>query len=284
MWSYLRVGLMLTVLTALLVWLGHFLGGTAGIVIALVFAACLNIGSYWFSDKIVLRATRAQPVTPAQAPELYAMVENLARKADIPTPRLFVVPDPSPNAFATGRNPQHGVVAVNQGLLDMLDRSEVEGVIAHEIGHIRHRDTLTMAIVATVAGAIMAIAMVMRFAAIFGGGSDERGASPLVLLGLAIVAPFAAMMVQMGISRVREYEADRFAAELIGTGTGLQSALRDLHKGNLVRPSRMPESAAHMCIVNPLAGVTKSLFSTHPPVEKRIAALEEVERELRSRN
>lgn len=275
---------MLTVLTALLVWLGSFLGGTLGIVIAVVFAAALNIGSYWYSDKIVLKMTRAQPVDPRQAPELHAMIENLSRKANIPTPRLYVVPDPTPNAFATGRNPEHGVVAVNQGLLNLLDKDEVEGVIAHELGHIRHRDTLTMAIVATVAGAIMAVAMILRFAAIFGGvggGDDRGGANPIVLLGVAIVAPIAAMFVQAGISRVREYEADRYAAELVGTGKGLQDALRKLHRGNQGHRSQIPEAAAHMCIVNPLSSGFAGLFSTHPAVEKRIAALDEVEAELR---
>ena len=280
--STIKVALLLTALTGLLVWLGNLFGGTGGMVIALVIAAVMNIGSYWFSDKIVLAMTRAKPVDEAEAPALYRMVRQLSERAAIPMPRLFVVPDPSPNVFATGRSPAHGVVAVNQGLLDILDRDEVEGVVAHEIAHIKHRDTLTMAIVATVAGAIMVIADIMRFSAFFGFGRDDDEGNPLAMLAMAFVAPIAAMLIQMGVSRAREYEADRAGAEIAGTGRGLQDALVKLHNGVLREPGHMPAQAAHMCIVNPFTGLRglASLFSTHPPVEERIRRLEALERDL----
>lgn len=283
--STLKVGILLTLLTALLVWLGNLIGGQAGMVIALIFAAVMNIGSYWFSDKIVLSMTRAQPIEPDQAPKLYQIVRRLADRAGVPMPRLYVVPDPSPNAFATGRNPEHGVVAVNQGLLDILDQEEVEGVIAHEIGHIKHRDTLTMAIVATVAGAVMMIANMLQFAAFFGGmrSDDEDGGNPIGMLAAALLAPFAATLIQMGISRAREYEADRLGAEIAGTGRGLRDALVKLHQGVQAVPGHTPPQAAHLNIVNPFTGLggMAALFSTHPPVEERVRRLDAMERELR---
>lgn len=281
--SVLKVGLLLTALTTLFLWIGHMLGGTGGMVIALVLAALMNLGSYWFSAKLVLKMTRAQPVARTQAPWLYEMLERLSARAGIPTPQLYLVPDPSPNAFATGRSPKDGVVAVNQGLLDLLDRDEVEGVIAHELAHIRHRDTLTMAIVATVAGAVMVLADIFRFAAIFGGG-DEDGGNPIVLLALSLIAPLAAIMVQMGVSRVREYEADKSAAQYIGTGRGLANALLKLERGASMVPGHMPPQAAHMCIVNPLKalGGLAKLFATHPPIQERVRRLQQVESELRA--
>ncbi|MBS1712822.1 MAG: zinc metalloprotease HtpX [Armatimonadetes bacterium] len=281
--STVKVAFLLTLLTGLLVWLGNLFGGTGGMVAALGIAAVLNLGSYWFSDKIVLRMTRAEPVDEAQAPELYRMVARLSERAAVPMPRLYVVPDRSPNAFATGRNPANGVVAVNQGLLDILDRTEVEGVIAHEIAHIKHRDTLTMAVVATVAGAVMVIADIMRFSAFFGFGRDDDEANPVAMLAMAFVAPIAAMLIQMGVSRAREYEADRLGAELAGTGRGLQNALMKLHNGVLQEPGHMPAQAAHLCIVNPFSGLKGlvSLFSTHPPVDERIRRLEALEPDLR---
>lgn len=274
----LKVGILLTALTALFVWVGSVLGGTGGAVIALVLAIVMNIGSYWFSDKIVLAMTRAQPIDRGSAPELYAMLERISQRAGIPTPRLYLVPDPSPNAFATGRNPEHGVVAVNQGLLDILSPREVEGVVAHEIGHIKHRDSLTMAIVATIAGAIMTVAQFFRFAALF-GGTDEEGGNPLVLLLISIVAPLAAVMVQMGISRAREFEADRAAAEFVGSPVGLENALIKLHRGVQAIPGHINPGAAHLCIVNPfsgMGGMIAGLFSTHPPIEQRLAKLREL--------
>jgi heat shock protein HtpX len=273
----LKAGLLLAAMTALFVLMGRALGGTTGMVFGLVLAAAMNLGSYWFSDKIVLRMTRAQPVEPAQAPELYAIVQRLSERAGIPVPRLFVVPDPSPNAFATGRNPQNGVVAVNQGLLDLLDRREVEGVVAHEIAHIKHRDTLTMAIVATLAGAIGMIAHMLQFAT-FLGGSDDEGQSPLGALAMALIAPLMAMMIQMGVSRMREYEADRTAALLTGDAGGLRNALLKLHAGVQQVPGHIAPEAAHMCIVNPFAGLQglANLFSTHPPVTERVRRLEAI--------
>lgn len=269
----LKVGMMLVALTGLFLLIGNLVGGTTGMIIAFALALAINVGSFWFSDKIVLKMTRAQPVDPAQAPELIEMIERLSKRAQIPTPRLYVVNDPSPNAFATGRSPEHGVVAVNTGLLQLLDQSEVEGVVAHELAHIKHRDTLTMAVVASVAGAIMMIASFARFAAIFGGG-DEDGPNPLVLLFMAIVAPLAAMLVQMGISRAREYEADKLGAEIAGSPHGLASALRKLERGVEAIPAHTPMQAAHLCIVNPLSGGgIASLFSTHPPVAERVRRL-----------
>ncbi len=281
--STLKVGFLLVALTALFVWVGNLLGGTGGMILALGLAVVMNVGSYWFSDKIVLKITRAKLLDRSQAPQLYDMVERLAQRAGIPMPRLALVPDPSPNAFATGRNPENAVVAVNQGLLDILDSPEVEGVLAHELSHVKHRDTLTMAIVATLAGAIMVLANILRFAAIFGGGDEDR--NPLVLMGVALIAPLAALVVQMAVSRSREYEADRGAAEIVGTGRGLASALVALEKGSAAIPSRMPPSAAHMCIVNPLKalGMLSNLFSTHPPISERIRRLEALEPRLHAR-
>lgn len=274
----LKTGLLLTALTGLFVWIGQMAGGTGGMLIAFGVAVVMNVGSYWFSDKIVLRAVRAQVVGRQDAPELYDMTERLAKRAGLPMPKLAIVPDPSPNAFATGRNPQNAVVAVNEGLLHLLDRDEVEGVVAHELAHVKHRDTLTMAIVATVAGAVSVIASILQFAAIF-GPRDEEGNSPLAALAVAMVAPLMAMMIQMGVSRAREYEADRLAAEMVGTGRGLRDALLRLERGVAAVPGHMPAQAAHMCIVNPFAGLggVAGLFSTHPPVAERVRRLDELE-------
>ena len=279
----LKVALLMGAITALLIVMGNALGGKVGMIFAVGMAVLMNFGTYWFSDKIVLAMTRAQPVDRNQAPELYAMVETLSQRANIPMPRLFVVPDPSPNAFATGRNPQHGVVAVNEGLLRMLDHSEVEGVVAHEIAHIKHRDTLTSAIVATAAGAISSLANLAMFASLFGGRSDDgEGGNPLVLLLSMIFGPIAAMMIQMAVSRAREYEADKFAAQIVGSGVGLRNALLKLERGVQVMPSHMAPSQAHMCIVNPLSGGgLMSLFSTHPPIAERVRKLNELEPTLR---
>ncbi|MEQ1821967.1 MAG: zinc metalloprotease HtpX [Fimbriimonadaceae bacterium] len=276
----LKVGFLLVALTALFVTIGHLVGGTGGMIIAFGLALAMNFGSYWFSDKLVLRMTGAQPVTPEQAPELYAMTERLAQRADIPMPRLYIVEDPSPNAFATGRNPQNGVVAVHTGLLDILNKPEVEGVIAHELAHIKHRDTLTMAIVASVAGGVMMLASFARFAAIFGGGNDEEGGNPLVLLLVSIFAPVAALLVQMGVSRSREFEADRMGAEIAGSGRGLASALLQLESGVDAIPGHTPPQAAHMCIINPLASMSglMNLFRTHPATADRVKKLREWEK------
>lgn len=272
----LKAGLLIAVLTGLFVGIGYMAGGTGGMLVGLAIAAVMNVGSYWFSDKLVIKMTGAQPVDERQAPELYEMVGRLSQRAGIPTPKLYIVPDPSPNAFATGRNPENGVVAVNEGLLTLLDRREVEGVVAHEIAHIKHRDTLTMAIVATLAGAISVLGMILRFGAMFAGGNDREGGSPLGALAVALVAPLMAMLVQMGVSRMREYEADRFAAEVTADPGGLRNALLKLHDGVAREPGHIPAQAAHMCIVNPFAGLqgVTNLFSTHPPVAERVRRLD----------
>jgi heat shock protein HtpX len=274
--STLKVGFLLVALTALFLWIGNMIGGSAGMIIAFALALVMNFGSYWFSDKIVLKMTGAQPVDRSQAPELYAMIERLSNRAQIPVPKLYVVEDPSPNAFATGRNPDHGVVAVNRGLLNILNEPEVEGVIAHEMAHIKSRDTLTMAIVASLAGAVMMLASFARFAAIFGGGNDEEGGNPLVLLVIALIAPLGAMLVQMGISRAREYEADRIGAEIAGNSEGLANALAKLERGVTMRPGHPPPQAAHMFIVNPFSGIGSglmNLFRTHPSTADRVQRL-----------
>jgi len=271
----LKVGLMLAALTALLIWIGNLVGGTTGVVLALAFSVFMNIGAFWFSDKIVLRMVRAEPVSRGEVPELYNMVERLSKRAGIPMPALYVVPDPSPNAFATGRSPQHAAVAVNEGLLNLLNQSEVEGVIAHELAHIKNRDTLTMAIVATIAGAVSSLAYMLHWLPFF--GSDEDGINPLGAIAMAIFAPMAAMMIQMGVSRAREYEADALGAEIAGNPHGLANALLKLEQGASLVPSNMPATAAHMCIVNPLAGAggaLMGLFSTHPPIHERVRRLQ----------
>jgi heat shock protein HtpX len=279
----LKVGLLLTLLTLAFVTVGNWLGGTAGMILALGLAVAMNVGSYWFSDRIILRITGAQPLDKASAPDLYAMTRRLAAAAAVPMPALYLVPDPQPNAFATGRNPENGVVAVNQGLLDVLSPSEIEGVIAHEIAHIKHRDTLTMTIAASLAGAIMTLINIAQWSMIFRNDENGPGLGSLLVAGL--IAPLAAGLIQMAISRSREYEADRTAATLTGSARGLIRALRTLDRTASVVPSTsMRESTAHLAIVNPLSGAKATLgrlFSTHPPLNERIAALEAVETELR---
>ena len=274
-----KVGILLTLLTAAVLLVGRALGGTQGMVIAFGLAIVMNLGSYWFSDKIVLRMTGAQPIDAQQAPDLYRMTEKLVQRAGLPMPKLYIINDPSPNAFATGRNPQNAVVAVNSGLLSLLDQREVEGVIAHELGHIARRDTLTMAIVATLAGALMLMVQIARFGALFGlgGNSDRNGNNMFTMLALIIVGPLAAMMIQSAVSRAREYEADAYAAHLTGSPDGLINGLLKLERGAAQIPNHsMSPQTAHLCIVNPFRGLggIGALFSTHPPVEQRVAALE----------
>jgi heat shock protein HtpX len=273
----LKVALLLTVLTAVFLVIGAWLGGTAGMVVALAIALAMNVGSYWYSDRIILRVTGAQPLDERSAPALAAATRRLAARAGIPAPRLYLVPDPQPNAFATGRSPDHGVVAVNQGLLDLLSEREVEGVIAHEIAHIKHRDTLTMTVAASLAGAIMTLVNIAQWSVAFGGGDDEDGPGVLGLLVAGLVGPVAASVVQMAISRAREYEADRTAAALAGTPDGLIGALQKLDwAAQRVPSASMQPAFAHLSIVNPLYGAAATLarlFSTHPPTEERIAAL-----------
>jgi len=281
MWNTLKVGLMLTALTAVFVLLGRAIGGTGGAMIAFGLAIAMNFGSYWFSDKIVLGMSGAKPLSRQAAPQLYDMTATLAQRAGLPMPKLYVIDDPQPNAFATGRNPANAAVAVNSGLLEMLERPEVEGVIAHELAHVKHRDTLTMTVVATLAGAIMMLAQMGQFAAMFGGMNrdDEDAPNPLVFLLMIVVAPLAAMLVQMAVSRAREFEADATAARLTGSPQGLINALAKLERGARTIPGHANPQTAHLFIVNPLAGVggaVAGLFSTHPPMEKRIEALRQL--------
>ncbi len=276
------IGLM-TFMTLLLVFVGAAIGGRSGMIFAFGLAVIMNFGSYWFSDKIVLGMYRAQPVTEAQAPELYSIVRTLVQKAGLPMPKVYLIPEETPNAFATGRNPEHAVVAVTQGIMRILSREELAGVIAHELAHIRHRDMLTGTIVATIAGAISMLAQMAQWSMIFGGGSrrdDNEGGSPIVALVMMIVAPIAAMLVQMAISRTREYEADKGGAALSGNPTWLANALLKLERGNQVIPMDDARPAtAHMFIVNPLhGGGMMNLFSTHPPIAERVKRLNEMAR------
>lgn len=274
----LKTIILLATLTALLMWAGQAVGGAAGLWFALVIAGVMNIGAYWFSDKIVLRMHHAQEVSPVQAPELYAMVQDLAMRANLPMPKVYVIPEEAPNAFATGRNPRNGVVAVTEGLLRILDRREVAGVIAHELGHIKHRDTLIMAIAATFAGALSMLANAAMFGSLFGGSHSsegEEGGSPLTGLLGVLIAPIAATLVQMSISRAREFIADEAAARFTGTPLALASALRKIEAWSREIPMHAGSPAtAHLFIQNPFsAGGLASLFSTHPPTEQRVARL-----------
>lgn len=281
----LKVGLLLTALTAGFVLIGQWIGGTGGMVIALVLATAMNAGSYWFSDHIILRMTGAVPLDERTAPSIFPMTRRLAERAEIPVPRLYLVPDPQPNAFATGRAPDRGVVALHQGLLDLLDAREVEGVIAHEIAHIKHRDTLIMTVAATLAGAVMTLVHLAHWTALVRGNNDSSHGTNLVgLVVAALVAPVAAGLIQMAVSRTREYAADRTAAELIGSATGLIGALKKLQLGARMIPSRsMRPQTAHLAIVNPLFGGSEAftrLFATHPPMTERVARLRIMEQTL----
>jgi heat shock protein HtpX len=274
--NQIRTTILLALLTAFLVWIGGMIGGRGGMLAALILAAGMNFFSYWYSDRIVLSMYRAEAVTPEEAPELHDMVRQLAARAGLPMPRIYVIPGDSPNAFATGRNPEHAVVAVTEGLLRLMDREELMGVLAHELGHVRNRDILIGSIAATMAGAVMMLASMARWSAIFGGFRDdeEGGIGGLGLIVMSILAPIAAMLIQMAVSRSREYLADETAARLTGGPEGLSRALEKLgaYAGRLPMHAR-PETA-HMFIVNPLSGQRlMNLFSTHPPLAERIARL-----------
>jgi len=276
--NYFRTALLLAALTGFVLVAGYLLGGQSGLVIALVAALGMNLFAYWNSDKMVLRMSNAQEVGPEQAPELYGIVQDLAQRAGLPMPRVYVIDEEQPNAFATGRNPENAAVAATTGLLRHLSREEIAGVMAHELSHVRHRDTLIMTIAATLAGAIGLLA---SFGGLMGGGRDSDGrplVNPVVAIAAMILAPLAAALVQMAISRGREYEADRMGAEISGQPLWLASALAKLHAGTQQIPNRAAEAnpaTAHMYIANPLsAGGMASLFSTHPPMEERIARLE----------
>jgi heat shock protein HtpX len=265
-----KTALLLGAMSALLLFLGESLGGAQGLVIGFLFAIVTNFASYWFSDKIVLRMYRATEVGPEN--RLYGIVASLAQRAGLPMPRVYVIPQPSPNAFATGRNPNHAAVAATEGILQMLSDAELEGVIAHELAHVKHRDILISSVAATLAAAIM---MIARFAMFFGGRRDERdGGNPIAALATVILAPLAAMLIQAAISRSREYDADAGGASIVGTPMGLVSALRKIESASRAIPIDANPATAHMFIIKPFSlGGLGSLFSTHPPTEERIEAL-----------
>jgi heat shock protein HtpX len=278
MTNVLRTTVLLAALTALFLVIGGAIGGNQGLFIAFVFALLMNFASYWFSDKIVLSMYGAREVSLNEAPDLYRLVQRLAQRAGIPMPRVYIIPSEAPNAFATGRNPQHGALAVTEGILRMLDTDELAGVLAHEIGHIRNRDTLIMTIAATLAGAITMLAHMAQWGAIFGFGrrdeEDSGGGGMLSLLFMAILAPIAATLIQLAISRSREYFADSTGAAIAGAPSGLARALEKLHYASQRLPMDANPATAHLFIVNPLTGGSlMNLFSTHPPIEERIRRL-----------
>ncbi len=267
---------LLVTLSLVLVWAGAAFGGKQGMTIALIFAAGMNMFAYWFSDKIVLRMYGAHEVTEAQAPELFQMVRRLAQKAGMPMPKVYIIDEDQPNAFATGRNPKHAAVAVTRGIMRILSHDELTGVIGHELAHIKHRDILISTIAATIAAAISFLAQMAQWAAIFGHrGDNEEGGNPIAALVMMIVGPIAALLVQMAISRSREYAADEGGARLAGNPRFLASALRKLHMASQQIPMHANPATSHMFIVNPLSGGgLLKLFSTHPPMEERVARLE----------
>jgi len=276
MGNTLKTTFLLAVLTILFVLVGKAIGGQSGMVIAFGLAIVMNVGSYWFSDKIVLRMYRAREVTEAEAPQLHGTVRRLATAAGVPMPKVCIIPEESPNAFATGRNPAHAAVAVTEGIVRILSPEELEGVLAHEMAHVKNRDILIGTVAATLAGAIMMMAHMARFAAIFGGGSrdDREGGGGLELLVMAILAPLGAMLVQMAVSRSREYLADETGARFCGRPEALARALEKIAGWSRQVPMHASPATAHMFILSPLSGGgLMSLFSTHPPVEKRIERL-----------
>lgn len=277
MLNTLKTVLFMTLLTIMFILLGGMLGGRMGMILAFLFALGMNFFSYWFSDKLVLSIYRAKEVTEAEAPELYSIVRNLAQKGGLPMPKVYIMQNPTPNAFATGRNPEHAAVAVTTGILQLLNRDELEGVIGHELAHVYGRDILIGTIAATFAGAIMMLADWARWAMIFGGSRDDED-NPLKAVGAIfamIIAPIAALLVQMAISRSREYLADQRGAALSGNPLALASALKKIAYGVETMPMDAKPATAHMFIMNPLSGRSLiNLFSTHPPVEERIKRLE----------
>jgi heat shock protein HtpX len=276
MGNTIKTTLLLGLMSGVLLVLGEYLGGSGGLMMAFVVAVLMNFASYWFSDRIVLAMYRAQPVGPEHP--LYQTVARLAQRAGLPMPKVYVIPDPSPNAFATGRNPSHAAVAATEGILRLLDQRELEGVMAHELAHVKNRDILISSIAATMAAAIMMVARMAQFAAMFGGGSSrddrEGGSNPIALLATVILAPIAAMLIQAAISRSREFGADRGGAEIAGSPYGLVDALKKLEFASKRIPMDANPATAHMMIMKPFSvhGML-SLFSTHPPTETRVRAL-----------
>ena len=276
MGNTVKTALLLGALTGLLMLIGGLIGGRGGVYIAFIFALILNFGSYWFSDKIVLKMYKAQEVSETAAPDLYSIVRNLALKAALPMPRVYIIPEETANAFATGRNTEHAVVAVTEGIMRILNKEELEGVIAHELSHIKNGDMLIASIAATIAGAIGMLATMAQWAAIFGGGhsDDDDHGGIIGLIAMAIFAPLAAIIIQMAISRSREYMADASGARITKNPYGLATALEKLTKASQLIPMNANPSTAHLFIVNPLTRKSPmNLFSTHPPLEERIARL-----------
>lgn len=275
--NIIKTSILMAALTALFMIAGRILGGQSGMVFALVMALAMNFFAYWFSDKMALAMSGAREVSMADAPELHHVVENLARRAGLPKPRVYIIPKQTPNAFATGRNPQHSAVAVTEGLLRLLSRDELEGVLGHELGHIRNRDILISSIAAVMAGAISYLATMAQWAMIFGGGrgdDEDNGGGIVGMLAMMIIAPLAAALIQMAISRSREYLADATGAEICGRPSSLAGALRQLENYNHQLPMKVNPATAQMYIVNPLtAGTMANLFSTHPPIQERIRRL-----------
>ena len=270
----LKTALLLGALSGMLLLIGDYLGGAQGLMVAFVLAAVMNLGSYWFSDKIVLRMYRAQEVGPTHP--LYQMTERLVRRAALPMPKVYIIPDSSPNAFATGRNPQHAAVAATEGILGVLSEPELEGVIAHELAHVKHRDILISSVAATIAAAIVMAARMAMYAGMFAGGRDDRDghSNPIALLAMMILAPIAAMLIQAAISRSREFAADAGGAAITGNPYGLADALRKIEAVAKRVPLDANPATAHMFIIKPFSGAgLLSLFSTHPPTEARIRAL-----------
>jgi heat shock protein HtpX len=274
MGSYMKTGVLLAALSAVLMLIGQAFGGSQGMMIAFVFALVMNFSSYWFSDKVVLRMYKAQQVD-AEHP-LHQLVHRLALRADLPMPKVFLIPTASPNAFATGRNPEHASVAATEGIVQLLSPEELEGVMSHELAHVAHRDILIQSVAATIGAAIMMLANMARWAAMFGaGGRNRQGGNPLALLATAIVAPMAAMLIQAAISRSREFVADEGGAKIAGTGRGLAAALAKIESSVERTPLNANPATAHLFIIAPFAGVggMGKLFSTHPPTAQRIERL-----------
>jgi heat shock protein HtpX len=278
--SQIKTGLLLGLLTAIVLLIGQAVGGRGGLMLAFLFAIVMNVGSYWFSDKIVLSMYRARELAPEDAPMLHAMVDELAAEARIPKPRLYVVPQESPNAFATGRNPDHAAVAVTEGIMHLLSPEELRGVIAHELAHVKNRDILVQTVASVMAGVIVMLANWVKWTAIFGfgrGSDEEGGGNPLAALAMAIVAPIAATIIQFAISRSREYLADETGARISRSPLSLAGALEKLSRGSERVPLHGNQATENMFIVNPFSGRSMmSLFSTHPPIEERVARLRQM--------
>ena len=282
----LKTLVLMALLTGVLLFVGQLFGGTGGLVIALIFVGVMNFAMYWFSDKIALAAMRSHEVTPQEEPELHAMVDRVVAAAGIPKPKVYISDNPSPNAFATGRNPEHAAIAVTSGIRNLLTPRELEAVIGHELGHVRNRDTLISTIAGTMAGVITFAARMAMFGAMFGGGGRDRG-NAFAQLALILLAPIAAMLIQMAISRSREYQADKTGSEITRDPLALASALSKLEGGNkrlkevgVLNEHTENPAMAHLFIVSPLAGGFAGLFSTHPPIEQRIAKLQEIADEM----